>query len=75
MGRSKENLLKLFEYINTHPIIDITKTSIALKLSYNTINQMIDKLIEAKILVQNNDQQRHRLFSYKDYLDILRKDT
>lgn len=74
VGESK-NLMKIFNYLESSPIIDIGKTSDELKLSYNTVSKGIEKLIELEILVQTENVQRNRVFAYIEYLDILRKDT
>ncbi len=74
-GRSKATLLKVLNYLESNPIIEINKTCKALSLSYNTISKAVNTLIENKILVKSNSQSRNRIFSYEDYLKILRKDT
>lgn len=66
---------KLLSYIEAHPIIEIKNTSLDLDLSYNTVNSMINKFIELRILVQNNDSQRNKTFIYKEYVDILKDGT
>lgn len=71
--RQKTNVLKVFSYIETNPIIDIQKTATAVDLSYNTVSKIVLLLVEKGIL-QQTDNQRQR-FSYPEYLDILRKDT
>lgn len=72
---SKDNLHKLLSYIEAHPIIEIKNTSLDLDLSYNTVNSMINKFIELRILVQNNDSERNKTFIYKEYVDILKDGT
>ncbi len=69
------NALRLFEYLEQNPIIDITKTAHALDLSFNTVSNTINRLIELGILSANNNANRNRTFAYNDYLDILRKGT
>lgn len=69
------NALRLFEYLEQNPIIDITKTANALDLTFNTVSNTIHRLIELGILSANNNASRNRTFSYTDYLDILRDGT
>lgn len=73
--RLQTNLLKLFAYIETNPIIDIQKTAAALGLSYNTVSKMVMILVDEGILRQTDKAGKAKIYSYADYLDILRKDT
>lgn len=74
-SRSNDNVRKLFDYIEQFPIIDIKKTSEAFGISYNTVSSAIKKLEQIGILKQTTNASRNRVFSYEDYLHILRKDT
>lgn len=73
--RQQTNMLKLFAYIETNPIIDIQKTAAALGLSYNTVSKMVTILVDDGILRQTDKAGKAKIYSYADYLDILRKDT
>ena len=73
--RQQTNLFKLFAYIETNPIIDIQKTAAALGLSYNTVSKMVTILVDEGILRQTDKAGKAKIYSYADYLDILRKDT
>ena len=73
--RQQTNLLKLFAYIETNPIIDIQKTAAALGLSYNTVSKMVTILVDEGILRQTDKAGKAKIYAYADYLDILRKDT
>ena len=73
--RQQTNLLRLFAYIETNPIIDIQKTAAALGLSYNTVSKMVTILVDEGILRQTDKAGKAKIYSYADYLDILRKDT
>lgn len=73
--RQQTNLLKLFAYIETNPIIDIQKTAAALGLSYNTVSKMVTILVDEGILRQTDKAGKAKIYSYADYLDIIRKDT
>ena len=75
MGRAKTSALRLFNYIEANPIIDITKTASELKMSFNTVSSSVKRLCEAGILFQENKSVRKRVFHYKDYLNILRQGT
>ena len=73
--RQQTNMLKLFAYIETNPIIDTQKTAAALGLSYNTVSKMVTILVDEGILRQTDKAGKAKIYSYADYLDILRKDT
>lgn len=74
-ARQRTNILKVFHYVETNPIIDIQKTATALDLSYNTVSKIVLLFVEKGILQQTDKAGKARIYSYSDYLDILRKDT
>ena len=74
-ARKRDNVRRVFEYIEQYPIIDIKRTAAALGVSYNTVSAAVEKLIQAGILKETTNASRNRVFSYEEYLDILRKDT
>lgn len=74
-ARTRDNALKLFEYVEKKAIIDTSKTAQELNLSYNTTAKNIELLCNIKILSQSSKNGKASLFSYTDYLDILRKGT
>ncbi len=73
--RTANHLRSLFDYVEQHPIINIGKTALALNISYNTAAAAIRKLVDLGILHETTNASRNRIFAYRDYLDILRKDT
>lgn len=73
--RQADTLKKLFAYLEANPIIEVKKTSQALAVAYNTIARAVAVLVEKGILVQREKAGKTRIFSYSEYLDILRKDT
>lgn len=73
--RQKTNVLKVFNYLEKNPIIDIQKTTNALSLSYNTVAKAVLLLADKGILKQSAKSGKTKIYSYFDYLDILRKDT
>jgi Fic family protein len=74
-GKSVKNVLKLFLYLEMHPIIDINKASQDLQISFNTAASAVKKLVELGILEQTEGMLRNRVFAYQEYLNILRRDT
>ncbi len=75
MGRATKNTLRLLNYIEANPIIEIAKTGEALGLAFNTVSDAIKRLEQAGILVKSAGRQRYRVYSYEEYLDLLRKGT
>ncbi|WP_283408931.1 Fic family protein [Anoxynatronum buryatiense] len=74
-GRSAKTIKKVFAYLEGSPIIDIKKTSEQLGLSYNATANAVNKLVDLGILIQTENVQRNRVFSYEEYVNILRQDT
>ena len=75
LGRASATALKVFHYLEQNPIIDISKTPQELGISFSTTSGAIRRLEEQGILVQTNNANRNRVFSYEEYLNLLRKDT
>lgn len=75
MGRASKTAREIFDYLEKNPIIDIKKTAEELSLAFSTVSASVKRLEECGILVQTNNANRNRVFAYKDYLEILRKDT
>ena len=67
---SKKSILKVFNYLEENPIIDIKRTAEDLGLSYNTVSSAMNSLSGLGILNSNN-QMRNRVFYYNEFLDIL----
>lgn len=75
MGKARNTIKKVFNYLEGSPIIDIGKTSAELDLSFGAVSNAVNKLVGARILKQTENIQRNRTFAYEEYLDILRKGT
>ena len=75
LGRTKTNVIKLFEYIEQNPIIETRKTADALGLSYNTVASAIKNLDNLGILDKSKGKSRSKTFAYTAYLNILKKGT
>lgn len=73
--RQQKTVSAVFAYLEKNPIIDIGKTAAALKLSYNTVAAAVAVLEESGILRQTGKAGKARIYSYADYLAILRKNT
>lgn len=75
MKPKTNTVIRVLEYIESNPIVDIGKTAKDLNVSFNTASKAIMTLVKAKILVQTSKAFRGRTFLYKSYLDIFRSDA
>lgn len=73
--RSINKVKQLFSYIEKNPIIDTQKTADSMGMSYNTTAKYIALLTQKGILKQTAKSGKAKVYSYEDYLTILRKDT
>ena len=74
-SRKNDNVRRVFDYIEQYPIIDIKRMANDLEVSYNTVSSAVGKLVREGILIETTNAARNRVFSYEEYLNILRKDT
>lgn len=74
-GRAAARTLKVFNYLERHPIIEIGKTAEAVGLSYNTVASAVQWLVKQGILVPTTNFKRNRVFAYESYLGVLRPST
>lgn len=74
-NRKNDNVRRVFDYVEQYPIIDIKRTATALGISYNTTATVVKKLMQIGILKETTNAARNRVFSYEEYISILRKDT
>ena len=73
--RQQANAMNFLTYLEKNPIIDIQKTAAALNLSYNTVAKSVALFVDNGILQQTEKSGRSKIYSYVDYLAVLRKDT
>ncbi len=69
------NLIKVYEYLLTHPIIENKDIRDLLNLSEPTVNKLLNTLVELKILELVEEKQRYRQYIYQKYVDILKEGT
>lgn len=73
--RTLETMMKVFHYLEAHPIIEIGKTAEDLSMAYNTVSSAVDRFERLGILHLVKKQGRNKVYSYKEYIDILRNGT
>ena len=75
MGRRAKNAMRVFEYLESNPIIEIQKTVKELDIAFNSMSSIVKDLTSIGILEQTSTQSRNRTFAYKEYLEILKEGT
>ncbi len=73
--RSLVNAMGFFSYLEKNPIIETRLTSDALGLAYNTVSRFITDFCDLGILRENPKKGKTHVYSYGEYLDILKKGT
>lgn len=68
-------LLEVLSYLEANPIVEISTTAEKMNHSYNTVANAIGLMVDLGIVEQTTGGKRNRVFSYNDYLDILRSGT
>ncbi len=68
-------LKRVFNYLETTPIISTKNLAVELGVSFNTASTAIVKLEQLGILLKVGTDKRNRRYAYEEYLKILRKDT
>ena len=75
LGRRAKNAMRVFEYLESKPIIEIQKTAKELDIAFNTMSSIVKDLTSIGVLEQTSTQSRNRTFAYKEYLEILKEGT
>ena len=73
--RTLETMMKVFQYLEKHPIIEIGKTAADLSISYNTVSLAVDRFEKLGILNLVKKQKRNKVYAYKECIGILRSGT
>lgn len=72
--RSRKNATQFFSYLEQNPIIEIQKTAAALNMAYNTVARYVTDFCNIGILQEKSKENRAKVYSYEQYLNILRED-
>jgi Fic family protein len=71
----KSFLEKVFLELEKRPITDVGGMAKSLNSTFVTTDKAFKLLVDLGILEQAGSQKRNRRFVYKEYLDVLRRDT
>ncbi|HEX4227847.1 MAG TPA: hypothetical protein VHZ07_04205 [Bryobacteraceae bacterium] len=75
LGRSAGSALRAFQIIRTHPIMSASALAKKLNVSFPTASAALDQLLNARIIREITGKERHRVFAYSQYLELLNEDT
>ena len=75
LGRPTTSALRVFQYLQTHPVISVPVAVKALELTAPTIRKSIGHLEQENILREVSGRRRDRRYVYEQYLNILSEGT
>ena len=75
LGRPAASVLRIHQYAQTHPILSIASTAEQIGITFPTVASSIDHMQKLGIMRETTGRQRHRLYTYQSYLDILNEGT
>lgn len=75
LGRAASSALRVHQYLQTHPVVSITRITKALNLSAPTVRKSVNHLIDIGVVQETSGRQRNKLYVYGEYLKILSEGT
>jgi Fic family protein len=75
LGRPAGSVLRVHLHLQRKPIITIPATAEQLSLSAPTVAKALQHMVKLGIVRETTGKQRHRLFTYHRYLEILNRGT
>src|ERR1051326_3739789 len=75
LGRPATSVLRIHRYMQRKPILSIPATAEQLSISAPTVAKAIQQMQKLGIVRETTGKQRHRLFIYQRYVDILNQGT
>ena len=73
-GRTAGNGHRLLEYLYKSPLISVNEVMEITKTGYMAANNLVSKMVECGILIQDDGQSRNRRFRYKKYIELFNND-
>lgn len=74
-NKSTTNVLAIYSYLHQHPITTSNKLKEACGISLPTVLRILKALEGIGIVKEITGKERHKVFVYSEYLDILNKST
>ncbi len=75
LGRPAASVLRVFQYMQRNPIIAIPSAARRIGISAPTVAKSLGHMIDLGVLEEITGRERHRLFVYRRYLEILNEGT
>src|ERR1700731_1475592 len=75
LGRPAGSVLRVHLHLQRKPIITIPATAEQLSLSAPTVAKALQHMVKLGMVRETTGKQRHRLFTYHRYLEILNRGT
>jgi Fic family protein len=75
LGRPAASILRVHQHLQRKPIITIPATAEQLSLSAPTVAKALQHMVKLGMVRETTGKQRHRLFTYHRYLEILNRGT
>jgi Fic family protein len=75
LGRPASSVLRVHQHLKRKPIIKIPATAEQLSPSGPTVAKALQHMVKLGIVRETTGKQRHRLFTYHRYLEILNQGT
>jgi Fic family protein len=75
IGRPAASVLRVHQHLQRKPIIAIPATAAELSLSAPTVAKALRHMVKLSMVRETTGKQRHRLFTYHRYLEILNRGT
>ena len=75
LGRPAASVLRVHQYMQTQPILSIASIVAKIGISFPTASAAVEHLRKLDVVHEITGRQRHRLFVYRAYLDILNEGT
>lgn len=65
--------LDLLDFLFDRPVVNVNVVAERLGLSFGGARKLVERFVEAGLLVETTGQQRNRRFGYQPYLDLLNR--
>jgi Fic family protein len=75
LGRPAASVLRVHQHLQRKPIITIPAAAEQLSLSAPTVAKALQHMVKLDIIRETTGKQRHRLFTYHRYLEIINRGT